>query len=339
MLWGCDEGEATGTTADPPTRVAEIVSAIDLPRDAIVGRATGMAWGAANETIFVSDYQAGVVRIGLDDGSASVVCRVGEGPGEVVRPAALVVVGDTLVVADAGNQRLLFADFDCREVRTRKQDFRGYAFALSLNDRGAVADPTGGFGEGLVELRDSTGVVGSPIGVPEPLPPEMSLAMIRAEIQDGGIPALFRNNVLVAHLGEDVVLAALGSGWIARYSAESTELWRSEVGVGEYRNSVMAEVRALNAEEVDRNRIHPIEFYADIAVAAGRVWVLGSPLIEGGRVWALDAATGALIGTWDFAALGRPTALLPESDSSVFVLDGDGARLVELALRAATPEN
>ncbi len=159
----------------------------------------------------------------------------GSGPGELRRPAALWIYGDTMYVADFGNRRVQRWD--------RKGEYldqlplpvgaRPLGFDRWPSGRHVVA--TEGRDSAMARLVDETGTLVARLGVP-PVPPVLSFSLeeIKRDVARGVMPAGFRNTSRpFAGSDNGVWLVLQADGRIERYDSLGTQQWTVQLTIPE----------------------------------------------------------------------------------------------------------
>lgn len=104
---------APALPAQPPSWVVEPTPRVELgaspddPRDQF-GRVVDLAFGPGGTVIVLDGTPAAVRRFAADGSPLPDLGRAGDGPGEFRAPAAVVAVGDSIVVLDGDGRRTVF---------------------------------------------------------------------------------------------------------------------------------------------------------------------------------------------------------------------------------------
>jgi DNA-binding beta-propeller fold protein YncE len=100
----------------------------------------------AGNTIYVADMKRNeVIKMGDSFDIAQIFARKGQGPGEVLGPSGIRIVGDRIFIADAGNMRIQVLDMEGKYLRSFKvQMFPTVSFAVDSQKQIYISMPSSG---------------------------------------------------------------------------------------------------------------------------------------------------------------------------------------------------
>ena len=315
FAFGCDSAEERPAAGD---------QSIEAPLDTIVTTASDMIAHLSDMKVggtgllYLLDMQASQVHVIDSTGnSAGEVAQAGEGPGELMRPTSLALTPDSLMVVDFGNQRI--QSFSLEGEVSSSYEFPGCAQGVAppvLDPAsGVMIRPTIGFDDSLAIVCSVVGEEKARIGdLVVPAEPAVNVDVMREQIRDGEIPAMFLN-------ATEAVGSADGSTWLVlpgthqvlRYepSGEKTlaveldepgfeaveEAWREEASA-DGQMGVPALAFLLHAQEVEGNlwvlaNTVDESFARLVSVSpAGDTRSVQVNGVQGARRFAIDESTG-----------------------------------------------
>ena len=200
--------------------------------------------------------------------------RPGAGPGELNRPAAIAVQGDTVVVLDSGNGRIQRWRTSGEFVGVQQlEGFTGSGPA-ALHPSGWLAASTLGVGNVLVTILDAFGKPHGGLRAPVVPPLAMiDIAEMKRQITNGEVPAFFRNMVTpVWHNESEIWVLLQTEGLVERYSIGGDLETTTQLQ--------LPEAELIRADFFTRNQqaagfgLVPLAYAADAEVVMETLWIL-----------------------------------------------------------------
>jgi hypothetical protein len=222
--------------------------------------------------LLVSDEMAHVIQVfGRDGSHLATLGGAGQGPGEFNRPGSLQSRGDTLLVVDHLNGRIQVLSAE-GEYLTSVPVTGGYGPVLTPD--GLVIQPTLGIDSVMAVVRDLEGEERARLGSPAaPVSRMIRISELKAEIEAGGVPDIFRNTALPVGDGA-------GSVWL--YTPALARVERYDLDGGQ-QLSITLDDPGFQEERGwfrERNRgaegtqLFPLELLRSSRAVEGRLWVL-----------------------------------------------------------------
>lgn len=300
-----------------PTQRARVVAdTLISTDDAVLERPADMALLPGRKLAILDYGSSTIVVVSAIDGSvSSTVGRRGRGPGDLFYPLGLTSRADTVITANVGNGRIEY--FPPRPGPTVRLPAGSRNGRIALNVDGGFLLPTAGQHGSLVRLYTRDGKLTSARGTPVVEPDfEWRLAEYRLLASRGIVPDYFRNQVIVAMAADSSVWVAFQTeGRIEQYSATGGLLKRVSLPA-EHIERLTADYRRRNVEESTGTRVIPLEFFADIDISNGTVWILlNSP--EDSPTQVMSIESGGLVTTFDVIGLPRVWRLLHDPTTDV----------------------
>lgn len=259
--------------------------------DSVLGSATRLSVGPMGRLYIVDQRLSQIVAVD-SGGHSAVLGREGEGPGELKRPVAVRVTGDTVRVLDAGNGRVQLWDISGRYLAGRRLEANARSAMASLRDDGWLAIPTMGLGsDSLIMLLDARGVETGRIGqLPGGPMAGIDMESMKAAIRDRKIPALNRNfarPVFSNQGGLWVVL--LAEAQVRRYGSAGELQWTADVA-GPAIDEIREGFFTRNNEEGSPFSFYPLAFAVDAIDVGGTLWLLLNWPYEtrSAEIWVMD---------------------------------------------------
>jgi hypothetical protein len=242
---------------------------------ALIGGLADMAVGADGR-IFLLDAQARRVHV-VDPagGPALAIGRPGEGPGELQRPQALTLMGDSVVVADQGTGRYEVFTLAGEPAASRQiPPCASGPGPPALGADGTQVRVTLGFDGVLAVVCSPGGEERARIG--ELLAPGqafVNMVELREQILAGEVPALLLNaaNAVVGRDGS-VWLTVAAAARVERYAPDGERLFRIELTEPEF-----PAVRAAWIErtaEMDPPGFPGLNYVLRVREVGGDLWAL-----------------------------------------------------------------
>lgn len=282
-------------SASPPPLLTMTITQFDTvvtESGGRVGYVTGMAVDSIGR-VWMSDALNHRILV-LDDAGNEVleIGREGAGPGEFLRPDAIAISDSRAIVLDHGNRRLQYFDLDGSFQELHAWD-SPLLLPTSMTTSGELAIPALGREGYLLEVIDRPGTSRKQIGEARgPMPSSISLQRIREQVQEGVVPAEFRNNV-TPFLGEDsrVWLVVQAEGRVEHYDDLGTLVWTYDLPSEE----VAAAMETFRAGIMAR-LILPVTVQSGVLVGDHLWLMLDRADGVGGIIVMLHAATGREVG-------------------------------------------
>jgi len=269
LLVACGDGDREGPAGELVWTRADTV--VDLEGGG-VGEIGELEVGPDGVLHVVDPMEHRIHRFAADGRRLEALGGEGEGPGELRRPAAVAVAGDSLLVADHDNGRVQALSRDGAYRRSWPLPPRANPAFLDLAPDGRYATGTLGWSDALVALYAPDGELLARFGEPAIEPPDgIRLGDLKRRSAEGEVPDLFRNTAGV-HLGPDgfVWLNLTADGAVRKYHRDGTLVFEHRVGDPERSEIFEAFVRK-NAEE---DGLHPLKYVADFGVVGDELWLL-----------------------------------------------------------------
>jgi hypothetical protein len=279
--------------------------------------------------LLVSDGMAHAIQVFAPDGAhLATLGGPGQGPGEFNRPASLESRGDTILVVDHLNGRIQFLSTD-GEYLTSVPVRAGYD--PSLTPDGLVIHPTLGLDSVMAVVRGMEGEELVRLGAPAaPVARMIRPSEVKAEIEAGGLPDIFRNTALPVGDGA-------GSVWL--YTPALARVERYDLAGGQ-EFSVDLEDPGFDQERVwfrERNReaegtqFFPMELLRSARAVEGRLWVLLGTGPEGPARIAILSSRGEVVARLEFTQIRGAGDFLPDPGTGeVFFTIPEMAELVRV---------
>jgi hypothetical protein len=222
ILAGC--GESRSSLPERDSLVITEADTIITTASALIGGLSDMTVGPGG-SLYLVDQQTNEIHI-IDHSGTLLrsIGREGSGPGELRRPRALRVSGDTLWVVDAGNARIQGLSVDGRVLASRSAPATADYYP-SLRRDGTVATATLGRDSALAKIFDREGTEVARVGIPEGPPTSViRLGEMKEQIAQGEVPVVMLNTVEPVLDEEAVWLMGSARGTIERYSLSGERL-------------------------------------------------------------------------------------------------------------------
>ena len=270
---GCESAPAPIPGGD--VEIAAAPHVLVTTESALIGSLADMAVGADGR-IFLLDVQARRVHVVDRAGRpALAIGRPGEGPGELQRPQALHLRGDSLVVADLGTGRYEVFTLTGEPAASRQiPPCASGPGPPALGAEGTQVRATLGFDGVLAVVCSPEGQERARIG--ELLAPGQSfvnMVELREQILEGEVPALLLN-AASAVVGRDgsVWLTVAAAARVERYAPDGERLFRTELAEPEF-----PAVRAAwieRAAEMETPGVPGLNYLLRAREVGGDLWVL-----------------------------------------------------------------
>lgn len=259
--------------------------------------------------------------------------REGAGPGELRRPIALAVQGDTVRIIDFGNARMQLFSRAGEYLAVAPLADRAGRGPTTLRADGWVAAGTLGFDSTLVVYYDERAEVRGRLRELV-VPAEVwRIREFKTRIARGEIPKVFRNVVRPVFAQDGGLWLVFESDTIIeRYDAAGIKQWSRPLAVSEA-DAIRENFFALNRNEPDPVRLYSLSYVADAAEINGRLWLLlNMPESMSSVVVALDEA-GNITHRLTFSGVqGASTFAVDPSGDRIYFAVSSEARLVAAPL-------
>lgn len=282
FLAGCGGPPSTGDQAGADgSTVITAVDTVVSTRSGLIGYAVDLAVDSAGG-VYLADGQAGrLLRVDPETDSVSPIGGPGQGPGEFDDLAALRVVGEELLVVDAGNGRLQRLSLRGEHLGQAPVSPLARMGAAHIERDGSLMLSSMGTDTALARVFDAKGEFQRKVGEPVVIPPAaLDVRETKATIADGGVPGWMRNLNLVVGDGFGgmwVILRAEGE--VRRYDASGGLVWTVEVNEPEL-EAARQVFFERNAALESPMSVAQLSYFADAQAVGDDLWVL------------LDTATG-----------------------------------------------
>ncbi len=263
-------------------------------------------------TLLVLDGGSHTLHLIAPDGShLRTLGRMGAGPGEFSSPSSLAVQGDTVLVVDSRNGRLQTIALDGTPLDSRLLP-RGYPPTVAT--AGWFVVPTLGRDSVLARIHAADGTPGPTIGEGYGTFSGMIvMSELKEEIQEGGVPTIFRNTVTTRTVGDSTVwLLVPARGLVERYGISGTRhaaLTLDDPGFD-----------GVRADFIERNAVAepmaavPLDLILDARPVDNHLWVLlGRPPEEGARI-AVVSPAGEVEGVLDVPGVVGAHRFIPDPE-------------------------
>jgi sugar lactone lactonase YvrE len=273
---GCES--APGPDPGGEIEIAGVPQVLVTTESALIGALADMAVGADGR-IFLLDAQARRVHVVDPAGGPTLaIGRPGEGPGELQRPQALYLRGDSLVVADQGTGR--YEVFTLVGEATASRQIPPCASGPgppALGADGTQVRVTLGFDEVLAVVCSPDGEERARIG--ELLAPGQSfvnMVELHEQILEGEVPALLVNaaNAVVGRNGS-VWLTVAAAARVERYAPDGERAFRIELCEPEFPATRAAWIQ--RAAEMEMPGIPGLNYLLRAREVGGDLWILTHP--------------------------------------------------------------
>jgi hypothetical protein len=270
VLFGC----ASHTAGQPGDRVLTAVDTLIPESNDLLARPAAVSVDSAG-LLYITDAKTSTIVV-LDPKTRQgrTIGRAGGGPGEFSSPSGTRAFGDTLLVVDAGNNRLQALTLAGEYLGTRPLP-PGSLYGSSLGWNGRMLVALNAKGGRLAQRFDAAGNAGTSFGTaPVPRAESEDFTADKQNIADGKVPAWYRNLVLPLLLADDGVwLIFQGEGRLERYDASDSLTWSGELDRSA-RDVILAEFFEQNRQEPRPDRLYSLAYAVAAREVGDAVWIL-----------------------------------------------------------------
>ena len=258
----------------------------------------------------------------------------GKGPGQLITPLGLELVGDTLVTLNVGNGRIERFLTDGKSLGSSPAP-EGMALGrVALNPDGGILAPTAGADSTLLRVLTPSGAFAFAVGEPRaPFNREYDLGVFRQLAAQSKVPDYYANDVLAAMSPDSLFWLAFASvPEIAAYGRDG----KRKVVVRLQDSAaapILDDYRRRNREESQPPRFHPLLYFADIHVVGNMVWALvRNPPEVDARVIVADAS-GRVVADLVFAGAKDVWRITPAlSDGVIYLSSASSSEIYRASL-------
>jgi hypothetical protein len=261
--------------------------------------------------------------------------RQGQGPGELLRPAALSLFADSLIVKDVGNGRLQAFTLGGEPLGTRSLPG---AYQGDIHVDGSVVRPTLGMDSVLAVIHSPDGEERARVG--EVLAPPVALvnmARIREEIAQGEVPDIFLNTADVRFADDGGIwLVIPAAGLVERYDPTGRQLVSRTLAEPEF---AAARERFIAAnEEAEANRVFPLRYIRHLRPVGDALWLLLDTGPDGVATVLVLSGSGEIAARLRFPQVQGASHVAPTPDGAgVYFVLPDRAELVRVDADSILP--
>ncbi len=254
------------------------------PSDVAVGPdgAIYLADQGANQVVVLAPNGTELRRIG----------REGAGPGELRQPRSLTVAGDSIRLADVGNDRINVYSLSGSFGRSFSGLPALVVAGVAFNGRGEGLLARHGLGGMLAQRIEATGALGRPLGRPLAAPDQaVDFGQLKADLVAGRIPpSLVNYSAPALSPGGDAWVLLIVEGRVQRYAADDSLRWERALPDtlrGRLREGLFA---AARRDTLPNHFPFPSLFVAARGIGSDLWILLQAPAGEGARLAVLDSA-------------------------------------------------
>ena len=276
----------------------------------------------------------------IDPSTGALVRRIGEpgkGPGQLLTPLGLQLVGDTLVTLNVGNGRI---ERFLSEGKSLGSSPAPDGIALGrfvLNPDGGILAPTAGAEGTLLRVLTPSGAVAHTIGQPVVgFNREYDLGAFRQLAAQSKVLPYYANDVLAAMTADSLFWLAFASvPELALYERDGKR--RAVVRLPDSAAApILDEYRRRNQEESQTPRFHPLLYFADVRVVGNMAWaLLKSPPDVDARVLVADSS-GRVVADLVFAGAKDVWRIAPDlSRGKIYLSSASASEIYSATLPKA----